>query len=183
MKANDKKLIKEVKKGDIKSFEILFKDYYEELCFYANHYTKDMDQAEEAVQDVFFNIWQGRERIKIRESVKSYLYTSTRNKCLKMIRSQNMADQYSEYIKNTTAEQVSTPVDELNAKELNLLIENTLTELPERAREIFRMNRFQGLKYGEIADRLSISVKTVESNMGKALKIFRKNLNEYLKVI
>lgn len=183
MNTSDKKLIKEVKKGDIKSFETLFKDYYEELCFYAKHYLKDLDQAEEAVQDVFFNIWKGREWIKIRQSVKSYLYTSTRNKCLKIIRSQNMADQYSDYIKNAPGEQVSTPVDELNAKELNLLIENTLKELPERAREIFRMNRFQGLKYGEIADKLSISVKTVESNMGKALKIFRKNLNEYLKVI
>lgn len=184
MNQTDKKLIKKVKKrDDIKSFEILFKDYYEELCLYANHYLQNLDMAEEAVQDIFFNIWENRDHIQIKESVKSYLYISTRNKCLKLIRSQNMANQYSDYIKNTPPEQVSTPVDELTAKELNVLIERTLKELPDRAREIFKMNRFQGLKYKEIANQLSISVKTVEANMGKALKIFRKNLNEFLQVI
>lgn len=183
MKPTDKKLIKDIKKGNIKSFEILFKDYYEDLCLYANHYLKDLDMAEEAVQDVFFNIWNNRVHINIKQSVKSYLYISTRNKCLKIIRSQNMASQYSDYVKNSPRQQVSTPVDELNAKELDLLIEQTLKELPDKAREIFKMNRFQGLKYTEIADKLSISVKTVEANMGKALKIFRRNLNEFLKVI
>ena len=183
MKPTDKKLIKGVTKGDIKSFEILFKDYYEELCFFADHYLKDLDLAEEAVQDIFFHIWMNREHIQIKQSVKSYLYIATRNKCLKMIRSQNMASQYSDYIKNTPHDQVSTPVDELNAKELDLIIERTLKELPDRAREIFRMNRFQGMKYAEIANQLSISVKTVEANMGKALKIFRKKLDEYFKVI
>lgn len=183
MKPTDKKLIKEIKKGDIKSFEILFKDYYEDLCVHATHYLKDLDLAEEAVQDVFFNIWKNKEHINIKQSVKSYLYVSTKNKCLKMIRSQNTANQYSNYIQNTPRQHVSTPVDELNVKELNLLIERTLKELPDKAREIFKMNRFQGLKYTEIADRLSISVKTVEANMGKALKIFRRNLNEFLKVI
>ncbi|MFP4621724.1 MAG: RNA polymerase sigma-70 factor [Bacteroidales bacterium] len=183
MKSADKQLLKKIKKGDVKSFEMLFRDYYEELCHYANRYLKDLDLAEEAVQDIFFSIWKNRESLQIKQSVKSYLYIATRNKCLKTIRSQNMAAQYSDYVKNAPHEQVTTPVDELNAKELNLLIERTLNQLPERMGKVFRMNRFQGLKYTEIADQLSISVKTVEANMGKALKIFRKNLDEFLRVI
>lgn len=183
MKRSEKKNIREIKKGNIQAFEVLFKTYYKDLCFYANHYLKDLDLAEEAVQDVFFNIWEKRSALNIKDSLKAYLYVSTRNKCLKMIRSENMATKYSNHIKHTGRQKVTTPVDELNAKELNLLIEETIRQLPERTREIFRMNRYQGLKYQEIAEKLSISVKTVEANMGKALKLFRKNLNEYLKVI
>lgn len=182
MKASEKKIIREVRNGNIKTFESLFKDYYEELCYYANHYLRDMDLAEETVQEVFFTFWKNRNSIHIKQSLKSYLYISTRNKSLKVLRSHKMAQKYSNYIKNTPHQQVSTPVDELNAKELNLLIERTLKELPGRTGEIFRLNRFEGLKYTEIADKLSISVKTVEANMGKALKLFRKNLNEYMKV-
>jgi len=183
MKWSEKKTIREIKKGNIQTFERVFRDYYEELCYYANRYLKDLDLSEEAVQDVFFRIWKKRQSLNIHESLKSYLYASTRNKCLKMIRSEKMADKYYQYIKNSAPQNVATPVDELNAAELNTLIERTIKELPERTREIFRMNRYQGLKYAEIAERLSISVKTVEANMGKALKLFRKNLDEYLRVI
>jgi len=183
MKPGERKTIQEIKKGNIRSFELLFREYYKELCHYANHYMKDLDSSEEAVQDVFYTIWMKRDTLNIKDSVKSYLYVSTRNKCLKMIRSQNMAQKYSKYLQNTASPSVSTPVEELNAKELNALIERTVNDLPVRTREIFRLNRYQGLKYTEIAEKLSISVKTVEANMGKALKLFRKNLDEYLKVI
>lgn len=183
MKRSEKKNILDIKKGNIQAFEVLFKTYYKDLCFYANHYLKDLDLAEEAVQDVFFNIWEKRSALNIKDSFKAYLYISTRNKCLKMIRSENTAAKYSNHIRHVSRQAVATPVDELNAKELNLLIEETMSQLPERTREIFRMNRYQGFKYQEIADALSISVKTVEANMGKALKLFRKNLDEYLKVI
>jgi RNA polymerase sigma-70 factor (ECF subfamily) len=183
MKRSEKKNIREIKKGNIHAFEVLFKTYYKDLCLYANHYLKDLDLAEEATQDVFFTIWEKRASLHINDSIKAYLYTSIRNKCLKMIRSENIAHKYSNHVKHAGRPKVTTPVDELNAKELNLLIEKTIGQLPERTREIFRMNRYQGLKYQEIADKLSISVKTVEANMGKALKLFRKNLDEYLKVI
>ncbi|HKL38782.1 MAG TPA: RNA polymerase sigma-70 factor [Bacteroidales bacterium] len=183
MKLSEKKTIREIQRGNIQTYERVFRDYYEELCYYANRYLKDLDLSEEAVQDVFFRIWKKRHTLHITESLKSYLYTSTRNKCLKMIRSQQMADKYSQYMKNTARQNVSTPIDELNAAELNKLIERTIKELPERTREIFSLNRYQGLKYSEIAEKLSISVKTVEANMGKALKLFRKNLDEYLRVI
>lgn len=183
MKLSEKKTIRQIKQGNIQTFEQVFRDYYEALCLYANRYLKDLDLSEEAVQDVFFRIWKKRRSLNIHESLKSYLYASTRNKCLKMLRSEQMADKYNQYVRHTSPANVPTPVDELNAAELQRLIERTIGELPERTREIFRLNRYQGLKYAEIAEKLSISVKTVEANMGKALKLFRKNLNEYLKVI
>ena len=182
MNMKETKYIREIRNGNIDAFEKVFRLYYENLCLYANQYLKDLDLSEEAVQDVFFNIWMKRQQIHITDSLKSYLYAATRNKCLKIIRSQNQADKYSDYIKSRQVQQTHTPMHELTAKELNLIIERTLNSSPGRTGEIFRMSRFQNLKYEEIARRLSISVKTVESNMGKALKIFRKNLNEYLHV-
>lgn len=182
MKSSGKKNIREIQKGNIRTFERVFKAYYEELCHFANRYLKNLDLSEEAVQDVFFNIWKQRENISIRTSLKSYFYASTRNKCLKMLREEKMQNQYSNYMKNTGAPRATTPLDELNARELHFLIERTIDELPQRTRMIFRLSRYEGLKYAEIAEKLSISVKTVEANMGRALKTFRKNLDEYLKV-
>jgi RNA polymerase sigma-70 factor (ECF subfamily) len=182
MKSSGKRTIREIQNGNIRTFERVFRAYYEELCHFANRYLKDLDASEEAVQDVFYNIWKQRKNINITTSLKSYLYASTRNKCLKMLREDKMQTQYSNYMKNTGTADATTPLDELNARELHLLIERTLNELPQKTRMIFKLSRYQGLKYVEIAEKLSISVKTVEANMGRALKTFRKKLDEYLKV-
>ncbi len=179
MKKADKNIIKKISKGDLSAFEKLFKDYYEELCYFADRYLNDMDQAEEVVQDTFFVIWQNRDKINVKQSVKSYLYTAIKNKSLKEIRSKSYENKYKSHMKNQGYETASTPVEELNAKELNMLINRTLRSLPERTQKVFKMSRDEGLKYKEIAEKLSISVKTVETDMGKALKVFRKNLNEY----
>ncbi len=182
MENSEKKILKAIRKGDIKAFEVLFKTYYKVLCLYAGLYVKDIDLAEEIVQELFYHIWKNREKLYINQSTKAYLYHATQNRCLKMIRSQQVASRYADYVKHAPAQQVSTPLDELNAKELDLIIEQTLNALPVRTEEIFRMNRFEGLKYAEIAQKLSISVKTVEANMGKALKVFYKKLHEYVQV-
>jgi RNA polymerase sigma-70 factor (ECF subfamily) len=182
MENNEKKIIKAIRKGDIKAFEVLFKKYYKALCLYADLYVNDLDLAEETVQELFYYIWKKREDLHINQSVKAYLYRATKNRCLKLIRSQQVAARYADFVKHVPGQQVATPVDELNAKELDLIIEQTLNTLPVRTEEIFRLNRFEGLKYAEIAQKLSISVKTVEANMGKALKVFYRKLHEYLQV-
>ena len=183
MNINEKKQIKQIKRGDIKTFEVVFKSYYEEMCRFAISYIKDKDLAEEIVQDVFYTIWEKRKEIKIKSSLRAYLFTAVKNKSLKYIRKEESKSKYTKYIQNTKAENnVVTPYDEINSKELNDIINLTLQKLPERTREIFKMNRYQGLAYKEIATKLSVSIKTVEANMGKALKIFRKALTEYQKV-
>lgn len=168
-------------KGDIHAFEKLFKNHYEDLCFYAYKYLKDMDLSEQVVQDVFYTFWKNKQSITIHTSIKSYLYTATKNLALKEIRSKKYEEQYISHAKTAPEPNVNTPVDELNAKELNRLIELTLNMLSERTREIFTLSRYHGLKYNEIAEKLSISVKTVEARMGQALKTFRKNLTDYQK--
>ncbi len=179
MGQNKKIPLQKIVKGDLNAFEKLFKNYYEDLCLFAYKYLKDLDLSEQIVQDVFYTFWKNRKTIAIHTSVKSYLYTATKNQCLKEIRSKKYEEQYVSQEKSIPGQYVNTPVDELNAKELNNLIELTLKTLPEKTRQIFTMSRYQGLKYTEIAEKLSISIKTVEARMGKALKAFRKNLTDY----
>lgn len=179
MDREERNILKKLSKGDLTTFEKIFKMYYKELCFFAKKYLVDMDEAEEVVQDMFYTIWQNKESLNIKQSLKAYLYTSTKNRCLKKIRSKQYEEKYRSYVKQSKPDMVTTPYEEINAKELDILIEETLRSLPERTRKIFKMSRYEGLKYQEIANKLSISIKTVEANMGKALKIFRRNLLEY----
>lgn len=169
-----------IREGDVKAFEQLFREYYAPLCRYAARFVKDMDAAEEIVQDFFYNYWKNRESMTIRISVKSYLYRSVHNNALKYMEQLAVRKRYAETILATTTEvELSSLSEELDARELGRIIDNALNELPDRSRQIFRMNRFDGMKYQEIADKLSISLKTVESNMGKALRVLREKLKQY----
>lgn len=173
---------KRIQQGDIKEFEKLFRKYYQPLCLFANKFLRDMDSAEEIVQELFYNLWKNKESISITSSIKAYLYQSVRNNSLKYIEHLAVKERYSNEVKR---QQVNSATDESNSielAELNDVIEKTLNQLPERCRQIFLLSRFDGLKYHEIATKLSISVKTVEANMGKALQLFRTNLKLYDKL-
>lgn len=167
---------------NLKSFEALFRQYYQMLCTYALRFVKDPDTAEEIVQDLFYKLWEKRAELQINTSVKSYLYSAVHNRCLKFIEHRNVETKYRNYYLLHESEIDNEPGDSASISELQGVIENTLNALPERCSRIFRLNRFEGLKYHEIALKLSISVKTVEANMGKALKLLRKNLKNYVEV-
>ena len=141
---------------------------------------KDIDAAEEIIQDLFFNIWEKRHTINIESSVKSYLYKSAYNRCMLLLRHRSVKHKYERYMKDQERITEYDASDEIDVEELAKVINKTLEELPERSRKIFSLSRFEGLKYQEIAKKLSLSVKTIESNMGKALKLFRKNIKAYL---
>ena len=183
MNPSEKDIINKIKEGDIGKFEMLFKDYYERLCEFGMKYLKSIDLAEEIVQDTFYNIWKNRNTINIKTSLKSYLYTAVRNNCLQELRTRSLDIKYENYYKSHYVNDSVNPVDELNAKELNEVIHKVLNSLPERCKIIFKMSREEGLKYHEIAEKLSISIKTVEANMGKALKQFRHYLKEYAEAV
>lgn len=169
-----------IRQNDLEEFENLFKTYYSPLCHFACKFTRDMDVAEEIVQEFFYNYWKNREELDIKISLKSYLFRSIRNNSIKYLEHLAVRNRYAQSVKDTTPEAESYYSNTtIEVKELNEVIENTLKALPERCQQIFRLNRFEGLKYQEIADKLSISIKTVEANMGKALQLFRRNLKHY----
>jgi RNA polymerase sigma-70 factor (ECF subfamily) len=167
---------------DLQSFELLFRQYYQMLCAYAYRFVNDSETAEEIVQDLFYKLWERRAELQITSSVKSYLYSAVHNRCLKFIEHRNVETRYKNYYLLHESEIDSEPQHAADVHEMQVIIENTLNSLPERCSRIFRLNRFEGLKYQEIARNLSISVKTVEANMGKALKMLRKNLKNYVEI-
>jgi RNA polymerase sigma-70 factor, ECF subfamily len=171
-----------VRQSDISAFESLFKGYYSKLCHFASGIIHDMDAAEEIVQEFFYNYWKNRETIIIRLSVKSYFYSSIRYQCIKYLEQQDVRRRYIDRMKGLlTEENENTQLEEIQVRELEMIFNRALSELPERCKLIFRMSRIEGKKYQQIADELSVSIKTVEANMTRALQLLRENLAEYQK--
>ncbi len=179
MVLKEQQLIRKIRKGDIDAFENIFHRFYSGLCSYAESLVNQGEVAEEVVQDVFYNIWKNRENLRINRSIQSYLYRSVYNQSMMFLRKMRREYFLEEGVSIENDPLTPDPAQLLQLNEVSELISSTLKELPERTREIFRLNRQEGLKYKEIADKLSISVKTVEANMGKALKALRRSLEKY----
>jgi len=172
-------IFQNIKQGNIDSFEVLFRTHYSELCNYAFRYIRDKDNAEEIVQDLFYKLWEKKETIVIRSSVRSYLYRSVYNNTMMLIREKNKRKTTNKLPENSAMIPGDEPDQQMQTSELDEVVQSTLSAMPQKVRRIFEMSRFEGLKYKEIASKLLISIKTVEANMGKALKLFRDNLKEY----
>lgn len=180
---NDLILISKIKDGDIKAYEGLFRLYYEPLCRYAVSYVRQMEIAEEIVQDLFYIFWKERDKLPVFKSLKAYLYGAVRNKSLQYIEHLLICEKYKEEKLNENTEEDSpTPLDSLEYKELQERITKSINQLPDRRRQIFCMHRFEGKKYSEISAELSLSVKTIESEITKALQTLRKEIEYYIHV-
>ncbi len=163
-------------------FEYLFKSHFKALHAYAFTIIKEEMMAEEIVQNVFCRLWEKREQIEINQSAKAYLYRSVYNESLNYLKHQKVKATYQQHAaRNKDLETHSAAKTE--HKELQFHLANALNELPEQCRTIFQMSRFEELKYREIASELGLSVKTVENQMGKALKILRTKLVDFLPAI
>ncbi|MCD7936068.1 MAG: RNA polymerase sigma-70 factor [Tannerellaceae bacterium] len=162
--------------------EQLFRKYYKGMCLYATHFVQDKSIAENIVQDVFFEVWQHRERVEFEGSVKYYLFRSVYNKSLNYLQSHA-------YIKQTSLEEIPEKIEgtyeadflpeqehRLMMEELEAQIEAIIESLPQQCRVIFRMSRVEQLKNREIAEKLNLSVKSVEKHISKALTILRTHL-------
>jgi len=175
---SDSEIIRRIRQGDKQEFEKLFRSSYVSLVRYAKTILRDHDTAEEIVQDLFFRLWQDRSQLTIESSLNGYLFRSVHNRSLHFIEHQKVVDRHAGEIA-ASAEETGEPVTEaIYYSELQSKVAKVLERLPERCSVIFRMSRFEGLKYNEIAEKLSVSLKTVEANMGRALKEFRKALAE-----
>lgn len=165
---------------DLKEYERIFKLNYSKLCAYATKYLDDVDAAEEVVQEIFVKFWEKREQLTIQKSVQAYFYNAVRNACFNQLRHFKVREEYKRHNEKEIVQTRHTVHDEYNALELETKIRDSIQALPERRRKIFLMSRFEGLKYKEIADQLKISIKTVENQMGSAIKYLRVELAEYL---
>jgi RNA polymerase sigma-70 factor (ECF subfamily) len=173
-------LIKKIQGGNIREFERFFEKYYGPLCHHAEKILKDMNAAEDVVQELFYQIWKNRASFRPRESVGAYLFTSVRNNALHQLERLSLRRNYADRILLENGQDpADADQDQTGLNDLGDLVQATLQRMPDRCAHIFRLNRFEGLKYREIAVMLNISVKTVEADMGKALQLFRKSLKDY----
>ena len=164
--------IKGVDKG---AFDKFFREHYEPLCHYANKFIFDLHQCEDIVQNVFVRIWNNRRRIIVTTSLKSFVYQSVRNSCIDYIRKQlNIKHVDIESIEEKEFE-ITEPV----TLELIEGVKEAIKNLPVKCQTIFRMSKEAGLSYKEIAEELDVSVKTVENQVGIALKKIRLYLREH----
>jgi len=175
---NDLLLFGQVKKNDLSSYEVIFKKYYKELFRFAFTYVRDSSIAEEMAQEVFLYIWEKRHQIEIQTTLKTYLYSAVKNKCLNYIKlelpkQQSMADVSEVMLSVTTGRK-----DEGENEQLKKYIQRAIDALPKKCRKIFLLSRNAGMTYEEIAEELNLSKKTVENQMGIALKKLRESLED-----
>ena len=178
----DKSLVLKTKAGDEKAFETLFRKYYLRLCHYAYQYTGNMPDAEELVQDAFVKVWERKSSLEIDRSFKSYIYMAVKNNGLNAIRGEKRRQSHHQIQSETIPEQ-QQPEDTVYVDEIKEQLFDGLEALPPKCRTIFQMSRIEGLKHKEIAARLEIKVKTVENQIGIALKFLRKHLSDYLQIL
>jgi RNA polymerase sigma-70 factor, ECF subfamily len=174
------KVINRMQLGDINAFEMTFKQYYKPLVHYSYTILKDMDEAEDIVQQSFIHIWQKQAELQIETSLKSYLYKSVYNASLNRAKQQKVRRLYAEELQAVSTYPTAEPS---HRKELETKIEWALAQLPEQCAKVFKLSRYEQMKYQAIADELNISIKTVENHIGKALKLMRELLKDYLPVL
>jgi RNA polymerase sigma-70 factor, ECF subfamily len=166
-------LIRKIRRGDVAAFETLFRKFYSPLVLYSTGITGSSEAAEDIIQELFYSIWKNRESLDIIISVKAYLYKSVRNNSLGSLQKNERRANNPEHPDS------HDPASEALGNELKEIIAKSISSMPVRRAEIFRMHRFRDLKYKEIAQQLSLSVKTVELEMSKALSTLRKEIELY----
>ncbi|HTN37617.1 MAG TPA: RNA polymerase sigma-70 factor [Arachidicoccus sp.] len=176
----DQEIIYKIKSGDVSAFESAFKTYAKPLHAYGYTLLANNHQAEEMIQQLFLKIWEQRATLEIHTSLKAYLYRSIHNDCMNHIRHQKVKRDYQLSVVKEAASTHQEPVSRLEVKEIQQRLRSGMAKLPEACRTIFQLSRFEHLSYKEIASQLGISIKTVENQMGKALRILRVELKDYL---
>jgi RNA polymerase sigma-70 factor (family 1) len=179
---DDFSVFQKVKLGDEIAFELLFKKYYLSLCHYVFKYVENMTDAEELVQEALLGIWDKRESILITTSFKSYIYQSVKNGALNTIRKNQRRSNHLKILNPKTIESPQA-IDNIHVEEINEKLFEVLESLPPKCRTIFQMSRMEGLKHKEIAIKMELKTKTIENQIGIALKILKEQLSDFLHII
>lgn len=177
---NEKLLLERFIAGDEQAFESLFKKYYQLLLKVAKFVIEDSEQSEELVQDVFVNVWEKRANVNPEASFKNYMITAVRNRCYNHIKAKKKTHSIDddetwqeELVADTRTE------SRVNFNEMRRAIEAAIDKLPEQCKIIFQLSRYEGMSYKEIAEALDLAPKTVENQVGRALKMLRVELKDY----
>ncbi len=174
-------LLNSIQKGDALAFELLFNKYYAPLCLFAVKYTHDLDSAREVVQNLFVYLWENRTTVHVDFSLKAYLTTSVRRNCIRFVQQRHPVLSIDIIPEDEYA--TDNLSDSLELDELYRQLLAAIEQLPLQCKKIFKLSRFEEMKYSEIAVQLDISVKTVEAQMGKALKLLRKKFGNHVLVL
>ncbi len=182
---SDAMLVVRLRAGDGAAFEALFRRHYTGLFRFAWRLTGAAADAEEVVQDVFVAIWAQRATWAPTASVSGYLYAAVRNRVQKAVRHARVEERYAEQVGDAQTEpsaaRVAPAADHAHgAAELRAAVHRTLAALPERCRLTFLLNREQGLSYAQVAEALGVSVKTVETQIARALVVLRRELGDWM---
>lgn len=174
---SDTELTNLIKTSDSHSFKILYYRYYEHLFRFLEFKTRNYELAKDLVQELFYRVWKNRESLDETKSIKAYLFRSANNLAIDHLRKITAE---ASYMKNTEIKDTLMPNEQFDLQEK---AQQIIESLPEPIQTVFCLNRFEGLKYTEIAETLDISVKTVESRMSKALQILREKLKPLLALL
>lgn len=181
--STDRSTTELIRNGNKPAFEAVFRLYYKRLCSYATLFVSDSDAAEEVVQETFFRFWSGRESLPEINSLQSYLFRAVHNQCLNQLKHAQYAGRYAGEKQPDLELEQQKHSDPAVIGDLKQQIAAALEKLPTERKRIFLMIRFEGMKYREVAETLGISVKTVENQMGSAIKFLKEELREFLPVI
>lgn len=177
--ASDQELFAEIKNGDHGAFRALFKRYFNRVCAFVMSIVRSQDLAVDIVQQVFVKLWEKRENLFIVKSVSSYLLTSAKNESYNQIKASNTRIRYeTDYIEESF--QAYEHFNDQESLDFGRLVNDAIQQLPNKCQQIYRLAKEDGLTYSEIAGFLEVSEKTVENQMGIALKKLREILKPQL---
>ena len=180
---DDKKLLEGLINGRESAYEKLFMTYYARLVVFAQKIISDEDMSRDIVQDVFVMFYEKREVLNIHTSLKSHLYHTVRNRCLNHIKKNRIQRDHHSGIFLDKKNEEAYFNDKMLETELEARIHSIVDSLPKQCKRIFVMSRYEGITNGEIADKLNLSKRTVETQISKALKILRNQLKDYVNTI
>jgi RNA polymerase sigma-70 factor (ECF subfamily) len=172
-----------IARHDEAAFEQVFKEHFKTLHAYAFAIIKEESVAEEVVQQVFMKLWERSIPFPVTGSVAAYLYRAVHNESLNYLKHRKVQMAYKRHLGYTRGNESEPAGKNLSEKELGLKLTQALNDLPKQCRIVFELSRNEGLRYLDIAEKLDISVKTVENQMGKALKILRMKLIDFLPIL
>jgi RNA polymerase sigma-70 factor (ECF subfamily) len=169
-------IINGLKSGSEAAYAYLFDTYYRKLVVFAMKYVGDPEVAKDIVQDLIHGLYEARTEIRIQVSLPSYLYGAVRNRCLNHMKQKAVREKHEFHIRSHEQEADPDLEEKMDATELEARIFELVSQLPDKCREIFMMSRVNGKRNNEIADELNLSIRTVETQISKALKSLRNSL-------